>query len=158
MTFFPSNLGMAPPSRRRPTESDCAHPAGRKESVKKRLRGGPATDREDVPSWTALHEHLRDSSSYRLLWTLWGGLAVIDVGQLLGMDAAVLVCAVAVWVAGCCVRADAWTALAAAAVGWLIVDGFVVNGLGTLRFVGLGDVLRAGILLGAALVGTRFGR
>jgi hypothetical protein len=105
-----------------------------------------------------LREHLRESSSYRILWVLWGGLAVIDVGRFLGASAPVLVSAVAVWIAGCCVHADAWTALAAAAVAWLLVDGFVVNELGTLRLVGPADAFRAAVLLAAAFAGTRAGR
>jgi hypothetical protein len=111
-----------------------------------------------VPTPTALREHLTETWSYRVLWTLWGGLAVIDVGHVLRMDSAVLVASVAVWVAGCCVHADVWTALAAGAVAWLLVDGFVVNELGTLRLVGPSDAVRAAALVGAALIGTRVGR
>ena len=105
-----------------------------------------------------LSEHLRETSSYRLLWALWGGLAVIDAGHLMGLSPVLLLVAVSALLLGCCAHTDVLTALGAAGIVWLLVNGFVTNQLGSLHLVGPGDAVRAAVLVGAALLGTRVAR
>jgi hypothetical protein len=106
----------------------------------------------------SLHAHLRLAPSYRLFVMLWGGLAAIDVGHLLGAPPLVLLTVVTAVTAGCCVRTSRTTAIGVAAVGWLLVNGFVVNELGDLRLTGVGDLLDGVLLLGVALAMTRVRR
>jgi hypothetical protein len=50
---------------------------------------------------------------------------------------------------------DDWmTALLVAALGFLVVDGFLVDSLGQLSWHGGADVLRLSALVGAAVIGT----
>ena len=42
-------------------------------------------------------------------------------------------------------------AVSIAGIGWLLLNGFVVHEYGQLGFVGIGDVARAGLLLGVGL-------
>lgn len=94
---------------------------------------------------------LRRAPSYRLLVALWGGLAVVDGIHLLGGPVLLQVAAVTALVAVCSARTGRLTALAIAGIGWLLLNGFVVNTLGELHWQGAADALRAGLLLVVAL-------
>jgi hypothetical protein len=50
------------------------------------------------------------------------------------------------------------TALCAALVGWLIVDGFVDHSLGTLGFEVVPDTARLALLVGLAMTASRVRR
>ncbi|MFG2196833.1 hypothetical protein [Streptomyces sp. NPDC048639] len=54
--------------------------------------------------------------------------------------------------------ARAMAAPGTAAVCWLFLDGFVVNLKGDLTWSGADDMVRLGVLLGAALLGTAIAR
>ena len=95
--------------------------------------------------------HLADLRASRPLFALWGGLAVLDVGRLAGASPVVQVASVAVLVAGCSYGVGRVVAGCVAVIGWLLLNGFVAHQLGQLGFVGLGDVVRAVLLLGVAL-------
>ena len=45
-----------------------------------------------------------------------------------------------------------------AAIGWLVVNGFVVHSLGQLGFVGTSDLLRGLLLLAVALAAAELAR
>ena len=93
-----------------------------------------------------------DLRSTRPLLALWGGLAVLDTGRLLDVTTPVQVVAVAAVVAGCARGVGRVLAVGVAAIGWLLLNGFVAHQLGQLGFVGTGDVVRAVLLGGVALV------
>lgn len=101
-----------------------------------------------------LRAHVRDLPSYRVFVIFWGGLAAIDVCQAVDAPPAVQLAVVVALVAGCCRHAAVLTGIAVAGVAWLLVNGFVVNQLGTLHLDGFPDLLRAVLLLGVALTVT----
>jgi hypothetical protein len=61
-------------------------------------------------------------------------------------------------VAAASLRMRAGTALAAAAVGWLLVDGFVTHRFGVLGYDGAPDLARLALLAGVAVLATRVHR
>jgi hypothetical protein len=89
---------------------------------------------------------------------LWGGLALVDVGRLVGASPLVQVAAITALVAGCSYGVGNVAAVSVAGIGWLVVNGFVVHRLGQLGFVGTGDVVRAALLLGVALAAVELRR
>jgi len=95
--------------------------------------------------------HLPDLPATRPLLALWGGLAVLDGGRLLGAAPLVEVAAITALVAGCSYGVGRLVAVCVAGIGWLLLNGFVAHQFGQLGFVGLGDVVRAVLLLCVAL-------
>jgi hypothetical protein len=95
--------------------------------------------------------HVSELPAWRLVLALWGGLALLDTARLLGGTPAVQVAAVTALVAVCSYGVPRTVAVCVAAIGWLLVNGFVVHELGQLGFTGGGDVVRAGLLLVVAL-------
>ena len=94
---------------------------------------------------------LPELPAWRLLIALWGGLGVLDLSRLVGATTLAQEAAVMVLVAACSHRVGRTVAVCVAAIGWLLVNGFVVHELGQLAFTGAGDVVRAVLLLGVAL-------
>ena len=86
---------------------------------------------------------------------LWRGLALVDVGRLAHAPSYAELGAVALLVAASSVGMRTTTALAAALVGWLVVNGFVVHSVGVLGFDGAPDVARLGLLVGLAATASR---
>ena len=76
---------------------------------------------------------------------------MLDVGRLVGAPPLPQVAAITVLVAGCSYGVGRLVAACVAGIGWLLLNGFVAHQLGQLGFVGLGDVVRAVLLLGVAL-------
>jgi hypothetical protein len=130
-----------------------AHPIGLRPRGA-RTRGLPAHPGRgvsaDVP-WARLR-------SVRVGIVLWGGLALLDLGRLAAAPEYAGLGAVAVLVTAACVRADATTGLAAALVGWLLVDGFVEHRYGALGFDAAHDLAVLALLTGLALSATRIRR
>jgi hypothetical protein len=98
--------------------------------------------------WTEL-------AGVRLGIVLWGGLLLIDVGRVSHAPAYAELGAVAVLVTAASVGMRTPTAGAAALVGWLVVNGFVVHRFGVLGFDGTPDVARLALLVGLAMTATR---
>jgi hypothetical protein len=94
---------------------------------------------------------LLDLQSTRLGIALWGGLALLDLGRSVGAAPLVQVAAVTALVGICSRGVDRVVAACVAGIGWLLLNGFVVHAWGQLGFVGTGDVVRAALVLGAAL-------
>jgi hypothetical protein len=88
----------------------------------------------------------------RLGVVLWGGLALVDITRTAPPYAALG--ALALLVIACSVGLGPRAAAAAGVVGWLLVTGFVVNGEGTLRYDGPGDLARLALLVGVALLAS----
>ena len=86
---------------------------------------------------------------------LWGGLTVVDAGRLTHAPSYAELGAVALLVTAASVGMRAPTALSAAGVGWLVVNGFVVHSLGVLGFEGRADVARLGLLVVLASAASR---
>jgi hypothetical protein len=86
---------------------------------------------------------------------LWGGLLLIDAGRLTHAPAYAELGAVAVLVTVASVGMHTPTAGAAALVGWLVVNGFVVHRFGVFGFDGTPDVARLALLVGLAMTATR---
>jgi hypothetical protein len=86
---------------------------------------------------------------------LWGGLALVDVGRMTHAPSYAALGAIAVLVTVSSVGMRTSTALAAALVGWLVIDGFVVHSVGVLGFDGTPDVARLGLLVGLAMTASR---
>jgi hypothetical protein len=97
-------------------------------------------------------------SSARLAATLWGGLALVDLGRLAHAPSYVDLGLVAAMVAAASLRMRAGTALAAALVGWLLVDGFVTHRYGELGYAGPADLARLALLVGVGILATRVRR
>ena len=95
--------------------------------------------------------HVFELQATRLLVALWGGLALLDVLRLMGAAPVVQLTAVVALVAGCSLGVSRAVAVGVAGIGWLLINGFLVHQYGQLGFVGVGDVARAGLLLGVAL-------
>ena len=86
---------------------------------------------------------------------LWGGLALVDLGRLAHAPSYAELGAVALLVTASAVGMRTTTALVAALVGWLVVNGFVVHSVGVLGFDGAPDVARLGLLVGLAATASR---
>lgn len=101
---------------------------------------------------TSLASSLAHSVGGRLFGVFWGSLVVIDlvgpahVPLTVATGAVVLVVAVGSW------RQSVPTALAAAAMGWMFVNGFLVNNLGQLGWGGFPDLWRLVLLVAVASV------
>ena len=95
--------------------------------------------------------HLLDLGATRPLLALWGGLAVLDLGRIAGAAPQVQVAAVLALVACCSWGAGTIVATCVAAIGWLLLNGFVVHQRGNLGFAGAGDVVRAALLVVVSL-------
>jgi hypothetical protein len=89
---------------------------------------------------------------------LWGGLAVVDVWRVTGTSPYVALGAVALLTMVSTLGMRAGTAICAAVVAWLVVDGFVVHQAGVLAWGGRPDVARLALLLALALLPTRVHR
>ncbi len=86
-------------------------------------------------------------------------LAALAASMLPGSDSVLRTLIVVVAVAAFAGWADDWRpALATAAVGFLLVDGFLVDRYGQLAWHGGADGLRLAAFVGAAVVGTWLGR
>jgi hypothetical protein len=98
--------------------------------------------------------HLPDLQATRPLVALWGGLALVDMGRMVGASPRAQVVMIVALVAGCS-YGDSWVvAVCVGGIGWLVVNGFVVHQLGQLGFVGTSDLVRAALFLGVALAAT----
>jgi hypothetical protein len=86
---------------------------------------------------------------------LWGGLALVDIGRLSHAPSYAELGAIALLVTASSVGMRTSTALAAALVGWLVVNGFVVHSVGVLGFDGTPDVARLGLLVALATSAAR---
>jgi hypothetical protein len=102
--------------------------------------------------------HLTSLAGVRLSLVLWGGFALIDAGRVAHAPSYLDVGLVALLVAAASLRMRAGTALAAAGVGWLVVDGFVTHRYGSLGYDGAHDLLRLALLAGVAMIATRVHR
>jgi hypothetical protein len=78
-------------------------------------------------------------------------LAVLDLARVAGAPPLVQLATITALVGLCSVGTTRTVAVCVAAIGWLLANGFVVHTLGQLGFVGLGDVVRAVLLLAVAL-------
>jgi hypothetical protein len=94
----------------------------------------------------------------RLGAVLWGGLAVVDVARVAGAPPYAVLGTLAMLVTASSIGCRTGTALGAAAIGWLVVNGFVVHHFGMLGFDGTPDVARLLVLVALALVATRVRR
>ncbi len=97
-------------------------------------------------------------ASVRLAIVLWGGLALLDACRLASAPSNVDLSGLALLVAACCIGMRTGTAVCAAVVGFLLVDGFVLHHDGVLRYDGLPDLARLALLVGVALLATRLRR
>jgi hypothetical protein len=104
------------------------------------------------------HLRLTELSTLRPLVGLWGGLAVLDLCRLLDAAAWAEVCAVAALVAACSVGVGRLVAVSVAAIGWLLLNGFVVHHFGQLGFVGATDLVRGALLLAVGLLAAGWRR
>lgn len=100
-----------------------------------------------------LRTHVRELPAFRLLVMFWGGLAVLDVIR--GASDTVQIAAMLVAVALCARACTRTTAMAIACIAWLLVNGFVLNSYGQLRWTGLGDLAVGGLLTIVALAARR---
>jgi hypothetical protein len=98
---------------------------------------------------------LATMAGVRLAVVLWGGLLLVDLGRLAHAPSYLDLALVALLVAGASLRMRVGTALAAAAVGWLLVDGFVAHRYGVLGYDGTPDLARLALLVGVAVLATR---
>jgi hypothetical protein len=101
---------------------------------------------------------LTTMAGVRLAAVLWGGLLLVDLGRMAHAPSYLDLALVALLVAGASLRMRAGTALAAAAVGWLLVDGFVTHRYGSLGYDGTPDLARLALLAGVAVLATRVHR
>jgi len=86
---------------------------------------------------------------------LWGGLAAIDLGRAAGASSYVESGMLALLVACASFGTRTFTALSAAAVGWLVLNGFVTHRVGVLGFDGTPDVARLALLVALAVAASR---
>jgi hypothetical protein len=96
-----------------------------------------------------------DLAGVRVGVVLWGGLALVDALRLTHAPSYAGLGAVALVVTATSVGMRAPTALTAALVGWLVVNGFVVHSVGVLGFDGTPDAARLGLLVGLAATASR---
>jgi hypothetical protein len=115
----------------------------------------------------SLHVHApaTDATTVRIPWTsfgglrvgivLWGGLALLDAGRLVGLPGYAELGAVALLVTAASLRTRPATGLCTAVTGWLLVDGFVEHRDGVLGLADAHDLGVLALLTGLALVATR---
>jgi hypothetical protein len=96
--------------------------------------------------------------SVRVGLVFWGGLALLDLGTLAHVPSYAELGAVALLVVAGAVGMRTATAVCAAGVGWLLVDGFVEHRYGVLGFDARTDLARLALLTGLALLATRVRR
>jgi hypothetical protein len=96
-----------------------------------------------------------DLAGVRIGIVLWGGLVLVDLGRLVAAPSYVELGALAALVTAAATGMRTTTGLAAALVGWLLVDGFVEHRYGVLGFDGPRDTTILALFLGLALVATR---
>jgi hypothetical protein len=89
---------------------------------------------------------------------LWGGLAVLDAARLASAPSYAELGALAILVTAASVRMRTTTGLAAALVGWLLVDGFVEHRDGVLGFHAPYDLGVLAVLTTLALTTVRVTR
>lgn len=106
---------------------------------------------------TSLASSLVRDSGGRLFGVFWGSLVVVDLAAVSHAPSALGVGGVAVVVALGSWRQTTWTMVAAASMGWLFVNGFVVNHLGQLGWDGLPDLWRLLLLTAVAWAAARAG-
>lgn len=93
----------------------------------------------------------------RLFGVFWGSLVVIDLAALCHVPRGAAIVGIAFVVAVGSWRQSRPTVLAAAGMGWLFVNGFLVNRLGVLRWDGIGDLWRLLIFLAVAWAAAKPG-
>ena len=93
----------------------------------------------------------------RLFFVFWSSLVVIDLAAASHAPPEVAVAGVVLVVATGSWGQRLGTGLAAAGMGWLFVNGFLVNQLGVLRWSGTGDLWRLLLLLAVAFAAGRAG-
>jgi uncharacterized membrane protein len=101
---------------------------------------------------------LASFASVRLAVVLWGGLLLVDLGRRAHAPSYLDLAMIAVLVAGASLQMRPGTALVAAVVGWLLVDGFVTHRYGALGYDGTPDLARLALLAGVAVLATRVHR
>jgi hypothetical protein len=101
---------------------------------------------------------LASLAGIRLAVVLWGGLLLVDLGRMAHAPSYLDLAVISLLVAAASLRMRAGTALAAAAVGWLLVDGFVTHRFGVLGYDGAPDLARLALLAGVAVLATRVHR
>lgn len=92
---------------------------------------------------------LRDAGAH-LFGVFWGCILVIDLAGILDLPRTVALLAILLVVGIGSWRQTRPTVLAAAGMGWLFVNGFLVNHLGVLRWDGPGDLWRLLALVAVA--------
>lgn len=92
----------------------------------------------------------------RMFFALWGGLALIDVTRPAG--ALVAGTAVVVLVAGCGFGQQPLSAAVVAAIGWLLINGFVQHRYGELGFGSASWAVLALVLVVGLVVSLRTSR
>ena len=102
----------------------------------------------------ALGTHLAQAPAPRLFLALWGGMAVVDLARAGQAPAIVQVGLLTALAAVCAVGQGTTASLAAAAVVWLVMVGFVVNRAGELALTGPADVVRLAIVSAVALAAS----
>lgn len=108
------------------------------------------------PSRSLATSLVRDPGG-RLFGVFWGCLVAVDVAGLLRLSLPVATAAVAVVVAVGSWGQTGRTLLAAGGMGWLFVNGFLVNRWGDLRWQGTGDLWRLLLLLAVAWAAAEAG-
>jgi hypothetical protein len=98
---------------------------------------------------------LATMASLRLGAVLWGGLLLLALCRAAQAPSYLDLALVALLVAASSIRMRAGTALAAAVIGWLLVDGFVTHRYGVLGYDGTPDLARLALLAGVAVLATR---
>src|SRR3954447_14307914 len=112
----------------------------------------PSRTRQDRPAPTPadhagemtaldLRDYLADASSTRLFVTLWGGMATVDVARAGAAPAVLQAGLLAGLAAACALGQPVRSALAVAAVAWLVTQGFVVHDAGSLSPFGPLDLV-----------------
>ena len=91
----------------------------------------------------------------RIGLVFWGGLLLLDVGHATHLPPYAGLGAVGLLVTASAIGMRTTTALGCAAVGWLLVDGFVEHQYGVLGFDAGTDVVRLALLTALALLATR---
>jgi hypothetical protein len=118
-----------------------------------------APTRSDADTGTEVDPlRLASLAGIRLAVVLWGGLLLVDLGRMAHAPSYLDLTVISLLVAAASLRMRAGTALAAAAVGWLLVDGFVTHRFGVLGYDGAPDLARLALLAGVAVLATRVHR
>jgi hypothetical protein len=101
---------------------------------------------------------LASLAGVRVAAVLWGGLLLIDLGRMAHAPSYLDLALIALLVAAASLRMRPATALVAALVGWLLVDGFVTHRYGALGYDGTPDAARLALLAVVAVLATRVRR